>query len=210
MQNVKWRFSFDLVPYEIALKFMQQRIKQIYHNTAQETIWLLEHPHMYSAGVSAHSNDLIDSKFLPVYQTNRGGRYTYHGPGQRIIYIMLDLKKLYGLKPNLSDYIFIFLQWIINALKIFGLKAERRAGRVGIWIINASKEYKIAAIGVKIKKWITYHGVALNVKPELSYYRGIVPCGITEHGVTSLYKLGVDIEFSEIDAVLYEEFYKIF
>jgi lipoyl(octanoyl) transferase len=212
MTYLNWRFSFGLAPYEFSFAFMQHRVQQIYEGNAQEMIWLLEHPSIYTAGVSARSEDLLDDRGLPVHYVNRGGKYTYHGPGQRIIYVMLNLKRQYGSKPDLSDYISRLEQWIINVLAVLNLKGERRAGRTGIWIIaeREHKEYKIAAIGVRVKKWITYHGIALNVKPILSHYAGIIPCGIREHGITSLHKLGVNVTLSEVDKILYREFYQLF
>ena len=201
-----------LVPYELGLAFMQHKAQQIYEGNSRETVWLLEHPPMYTAGISACTEDLLDNGGLPVYHANRGGKYTYHGPGQRIIYVMLNLKKQYGSRPDLSDYIFRLEQWIINVLAALNLKGQRRAGRTGIWIVAEMehKEYKVAAIGVRVKKWVTYHGIALNVKPVLSHYAGIIPCGIKEHGVTSLHKLGINITLSEVDKILYSEFYKVF
>ena len=184
----------------------------IRQNGAAETIWLLEHPPLYTAGTSANENDLIAPEF-PVHQTGRGGQYTYHGPGQRIAYVMLDLQKR---GADVRAYVDNLESWIIAALTDFGIRGERRTGRVGIWVDMTrhgkpmGTEAKIAAIGVRIKKWVTMHGLAINVCPDLSHFGGIVPCGIRGHGVTSLADLGCDASIADIDASLQKHFDAIF
>ncbi len=195
--------------YEFAIKSMEDRVAQITLKTAQELLWFVEHPPLYTAGTSANSSDLLDVSRFPVYQTGRGGQYTYHGPGQQVIYVMLDLKERNAMDVKL--YVRNLEQWLINALAVFGIKGQRRDGRVGIWVVLADKsEAKIAAIGIRVRKWVTYHGVALNICPDLSHFSGIVPCGISQYGVTSLEKLGIRVTKEEVQEVLKEEFNKIF
>jgi lipoyl(octanoyl) transferase len=181
---------------------MEARVAAIRAGTAAEKIWLLEHPPLYTAGTSAKAEDLRAARF-PVYESGRGGQYTYHGPGQRIAYVMLDLQKR---GPDLRRYIWTLEEWLILALQEFDVRAERREGRVGLWVdlssYGRSGEAKIAAIGVRVRKWVTYHGIALNVAPDLTHYDGIVPCGISEHGVTSLADLGVSITMENVNWVL--------
>jgi lipoyl(octanoyl) transferase len=179
---------------------------------ARELVWLLEHPPIYTAGTSAQDTDLIDARF-PVYRTGRGGQFTYHGPGQRVGYVMLDLKSR---KPDVRAYVRDLEQWLIETLAELGVKGERREGRVGIWVqrgptslLNA-REDKIAALGVRIKRWVTLHGVALNVEPDLTHFAGIVPCGIRAHGVTSLADLGIPATMADVDVALKRSFRKIF
>src|SRR6516164_6283179 len=180
--QVEWKTSDGLVPYPQALAEMEARATAIAEGKAGELIWLLEHPPIYTAGTSAKDADLLDARF-PVYRTGRGGQFTYHGPGQRVAYAMLDLKRR---KPDVRAYVHDLEQWLIEALQEFGVKGERREGRVGIWVQRGSSEDKIAALGVRIKRWVSLHGVALNVAPDLSHFSGIVPCGVKAHGVTSL------------------------
>ena len=198
--ELEWRISDEPVDYEAAVAEMERRIAAIRTGTAPELVWLLEHPPLYTAGTSAREEDLLEPQYLPVHHTGRGGRYTYHGPGQRVAYVMLDLRRrgadVRGFVESLED-------WMIGTLARFNIKGERRAGRVGIWIDEGQgRESKIAAIGVRVRQWVTYHGVALNVDPDLSHYRGIVPCGIHEHGVTSLARQGVDVAMPAVDAAL--------
>src|SRR5580698_11608969 len=173
---------------------------------AREMVWLLEHPPIYTAGTSAKDSDLLDARF-PVYRTGRGGQFTYHGPGQRVGYAMLDLKRR---KPDVRAYVHDLEQWLIEALAEFNVKSERREGRVGIWVQRGTREDKIAALGVRIKRWVTFHGVALNVDPDLSHFSGIVPCGVCAHGVTSLADLGVPVSVADVDVALKKSFTKVF
>jgi len=173
---------------------------------ASEQVWLLEHPPIYTAGTSARDEDLIEARF-PVYRTGRGGQFTYHGPGQRVAYAMLDLKRR---KPDVRAYVCDLEEWLIQALAELGVKGERRQGRVGIWVQRGMREDKIAALGVRIKRWVSLHGVALNVDPDLSHFTGIVPCGVTQHGVTSLADLGIVASMADVDVALKRSFGKIF
>ncbi len=195
------------VPYEEALSIMEQRVADIIDGKAPELIWLLEHPPLYTAGTSSDETDLLDARKFPVYKAGRGGQYTYHGPGQRVAYVMIDLKKR---TPDLKHYIYLLEQWIINTLNRFNITGERRSERIGIWVDRGHREDKIAAIGVRVRKWVTFHGISLNIEPDLTHFSGIVPCGIKEHGVTSFIDLGHPVTMAEVDRVLIEEFYKVF
>jgi lipoyl(octanoyl) transferase len=198
--RIEWRISDVLIDYGEAVEEMERRVAAIREGTAPELVWLLEHPPLYTAGTSARDEELIDPGRLQVLRTGRGGRYTFHGPGQRIAYVMLDLTRRDG---DVRCHVHRLEEWMIGTLARFGIRGERRAGRVGIWVVRPEGgEDKIAAIGVRVRRWVTYHGVALNVAPDLDYYRGIVPCGIAEHGVTSLAALGVDATMAEIDHAL--------
>jgi len=206
--RIEWRIAEAPVDYEAAVEAMETRVAAIRAGLAPELVWLLEHPPLYTAGTSAREEDLLDPQYLPVHRTGRGGRYTYHGPGQRIAYVMLDLTRR---GADVRCHVHRLEEWMIRTLAHFGVKGERRQGRVGIWVVRSgAAEDKIAAIGVRVRRWVTYHGVALNVDPELDHYRGIVPCGIVEHGVTSLEALGVDATMAEIDQVLHATFAEIF
>lgn len=206
--QIEWRISDALVPYEEAETAMEARVAAIRAGTAPELVWLLEHPPLYTAGTSARASDLIAPDFLPVFQTGRGGQYTYHGPGQRIGYVMLDLQKR---GSDLRAYVHDLEEWLIRALLSFNVKGERRAGRVGIWIDEGGgRERKIAALGVRVRHWVSFHGVSLNVDPDLSHYRGIVPCGVSEHGITSLAALGITATLPEVDAALKAAFAEVF
>ncbi len=197
----EWKTSEDLVEYEDALSFMDERVAAIHEGGAQDLVWLLEHPSLYTAGTSAKDHDLLDDRF-PVYKAGRGGEYTYHGPGQRIAYVMMDLKKRQK-APDIKQYIYDLEAWVIGALAQFDIKAERREGRIGIWVETDDGEKKIAALGVRVRHWITLHGMALNVSPDLLHFEGIVPCGISEYGVTSMAEvLGRDVSMAEVDAAL--------
>jgi lipoyl(octanoyl) transferase len=206
--EIEWRISTIPVDYEPAVKEMEARVAAIREGAAPELVWLLEHPPLYTAGTSAHDEDLLEPSRLPVYRTGRGGRYTYHGPGQRIAYVMLDLTRR---DRDVRCHVHRLEEWMIRTLAHFGIKGERRDGRVGIWVVQpGGEEEKIAAIGVRVRRWVTYHGVALNLDPDLDHYRGIVPCGIADHGVTSLAKLGIAATMEEVDRTLRATFGEIF
>lgn len=211
--SIEWRISDDIVPYPAALAFMEERVAAIRAGTAPECVWLLEHPPLYTAGTSADPADLLEPDRFPVYQTGRGGQYTYHGPGQRVAYVMLDLKRRGG---DVRGYVRDLEEWIIRALARFGVKGERRVGRVGIWVDRGQgsgmggREDKIAAIGVRVRHWVSFHGIALNVDPDLSHFRGIVPCGIRQFGVTSLWDLGHTPTMPEADSALMRSFPEVF
>ncbi len=194
--------------YPAAVGFMEQRVEAIRNGQAAESVWLLEHPPLYTAGTSADVDELLDAERFPVYRTGRGGRYTYHGPGQRVAYVMLDLKQR---GPDIRAYVQALEAWLIATLARFGVNGECRAGRVGIWVnLGGGREAKIAALGVRVRRWVTYHGIALNLNPKLSDFDGIVPCGIAGHGVTSLRALGVTATMDEVDAALRDTFGAVF
>lgn len=205
---MEWITETGLVKYEPAVKLMEERVADIRSGVKDELIWLLEHPPLYTGGTSANPADLLNPQF-PVFETGRGGEFTYHGPGQRVAYVMLYLKKRQQV-PDIKKYVCQLEEWVIRSLAHFGVTGERRSGRVGIWVVTPSGEKKIAAIGVRIRHWVTYHGIAINVSPELSHFNGIVPCGISDFGVTSLHDLGVDASLADLDAALSQEFAKIF
>ena len=197
---VQWLVSDDLVGYPDAVAFMERRVEGIHAGREGEAVWLLEHPALYTAGTSAQADELLDSAALPVYPSGRGGRYTYHGPGQRVAYVMLDLRQR---GSDVRAYVHTLEAWIIATLARLGVRGERRANRVGIWVDQGGgREAKIAAIGVRVRRWVTYHGIAINVDPNLDHFGGIVPCGIAEHGVTSLNEMGVGATMAEVDAAL--------
>lgn len=197
---MEWRISEQLVPYPEALAFMEERVAAIRAGTAPECVWLLEHPPLYTAGTSADPKDLLAPDRFPVYQTGRGGQYTYHGPGQRVAYVMLDLKARGG---DVRGYVHDLEEWVIRALDRFLVKGERRDGRVGIWVNRGmGREDKVAAIGVRVRHWVTFHGIAINVEPDLSHFSGIVPCGISQYGVTSLWDLGLTPTLEDVDSAL--------
>jgi lipoyl(octanoyl) transferase len=202
--GVEWRISKTPVDYRIAIEEMESRVAAVRGGMAAELIWLLEHPPLYTAGTSAREGELLDPRRLPVHRAGRGGRYTYHGPGQRIAYVMLDLRRR---GQDVRCYVHQLEEWMIRTVAHFGVCGERRPGRVGIWVAQpGEREKKIAAIGVRVRQWVTYHGVALNIDPELDYYQGIVPCGIADHGVTSLAALGVAATMEEVDKILQTTF----
>jgi lipoyl(octanoyl) transferase len=204
MTPVEWKISDRPVPYDEALTAMNERVTAIGAGQTGDLVWLLEHPALYTAGTSARPEDLLDPGALPVYQTGRGGQYTYHGPGQRVGYLMLDLNRR---GRDLRAFVRQLEAWIIATLASFGIEGGTREGRVGVWVVDAQgREAKIAALGLRVRRWITLHGISLNVAPELEHYQGIVPCGIREHGVTSLAALGVDATMAEVDAVLKRTF----
>jgi len=204
--QLEWKISDALVSYPEAVAEMEARAAALAEGRAGEQVWLLEHPPIYTAGTSAKDSDLIEARF-PVYRTGRGGQFTYHGPGQRVGYVMLDLKNR---KPDVRAYVHDLEQWLIQTLAEFNVKGERRQGRVGIWVQRGTREDKIAALGVRIKRWVTLHGVALNVEPDLSHFTGIVPCGVTAHGVTSLADLGIAVTMADVDVALKKSFKSVF
>ena len=206
--DIEWRVSDAPVPYPEAVAAMEERVAAIRAGRAPELVWLLEHPPLYTAGTSAKAPDLVDPGLLPVYRSGRGGQYTYHGPGQRVGYVMLDLQRR---GADLRRYVERLEEWLIRTLALFNVKGERRAGRVGIWIAEpGGSESKIAAIGVRVRHWVTFHGVALNVDPDLTHYRGIIPCGVREHGVTSLAAQGIAVAMPEVDAAMKRAFAMVF
>ena len=205
---IEWQTSGGLVPYPEALAAMEERVGAIRDHDAAELVWLLQHPPLYTAGTSAAADELLDGQRFPVYAAGRGGRYTYHGPGQRIAYLMLDLKRRGG---DLRRYVRQLEELAIRTLAGFGVRGERREGRIGIWVVlPGGREAKIGAIGVRVRRWVTYHGLALNLAPDLSHFEGIVPCGISEYGVTSLAALGVQAELADLDAALRRSFAELF
>lgn len=207
---IEWRLSDAPVAYQAAVAEMETRVATIRAEAASELVWLLEHPPLYTAGTSARPEDLLEPGRLPVYRSGRGGQYTYHGPGQRIAYVLLDLDTPERGR-DIRCHVWRLEEWIIAALTRFNVKGERRDGRIGVWVIgHDGREEKIAAIGVRVRHWVSYHGVALNVDPNLEHFRGIVPCGIAEHGVTSLAALGIAASMSEVDIALRATFDEVF
>jgi lipoyl(octanoyl) transferase len=208
---VGWAVSTDYVPYPAAVAAMEARAAAIADGAAGELIWLLEHPPLYTSGVSAKPGDLIEPDRFPVFESGRGGQFTYHGPGQRVAYVMLDLTKR---GRDVRAFVAALEAWIIDALAAFNVTGELRDGRVGVWVERKgagwSREDKIAALGVKLRKWVSFHGISLNVEPNLTHFSGIVPCGQTEHGVTSLVDLGLPVTLDEVDAALKASFEKVF
>lgn len=212
-QIAEWTIESGLTAYPDALAAMQARAAAIHDGTAAERIWLVEHPPLYTAGTSARDADLLGAGDAQVFRTGRGGQWTYHGPGQRIAYVMLDLTRPHGSVParDIRGFVAGLEAWLIDTLATFGVRGETREGRVGIWVVDpAGNESKIAAIGVRVSRWVSYHGIALNVAPDLARYGGIVPCGISEHGVTSLAALGITVSMQEVDAALAQAFTHIF
>lgn len=210
-----WVTAPSPVPYDEAVVFMEARAAAIHAGEADEMVWLVEHPPLYTSGVSARPEDLLDARF-PVFESGRGGQFTYHGPGQRVAYVMLDLDKR---GRDVRTFVRGLEQWIIGALAAFNIEADVREGRVGVWVERRSvnddgalsvREDKIAAIGVKVRRWVSFHGISLNVEPDLDHFRGIVPCGIREHGVTSLADLGLTAGMDEADAALKTSFERVF
>ena len=208
---VEWAVSTGYVDYEPAVAAMEARVAAIAAGEAEEVVWLLEHPPLYTAGVSARDDDLLAPDRFPVHRTGRGGQFTYHGPGQRVAYVLLDLNRR---GKDVRAFVHGLEDWIIGALGQFGVEAGMREGRVGVWVERKgagwSREDKIAAIGVKVRKWVSFHGISLNVEPDLDHFGGIVPCGITEHGVSSLVDLGVLATMDEADGALKASFQRVF
>lgn len=203
---VDWCITDGLTPYAEAVAIMEARVAAISAGTARELVWLVEHPPLYTAGTSAKAADLLSADF-PVFETGRGGEHTYHGPGQRVAYVMLDLKRR---NPDVRAYVKTLEQWLINTLAHFGVRGMVREGRIGVWVEKPDgSEAKIAALGIRLRKWVSYHGISLNLNPHLEHFSGIVPCGIREYGVTSLADLGVNAKINELDQTLKIEFEKL-
>ncbi len=209
---VEWLYADQLVPYSDAVSFMETRADQIRAGTAPETIWMLEHPPIYTAGTSAKPQDLLDPQRFPVHKSQRGGQYTYHGPGQRIVYVMLDVAQR---GHDVRRFVQQMENWVVTALAEFNVAGHIRAGRVGVWVERPDKpktaegrlaEDKIAAIGIRIRKWVSFHGLSINVDPNLDHFAGIVPCGIDNHGVTSLVDLGLPVTMTDLDVALKRTF----
>ena len=213
---VNWIKTDEFISYPDALERMEQIVSRLISGDENEHIWLLEHPELYTAGTSANSSDLVDPDLFPVYTSQRGGQYTYHGPGQRIAYVMLDLNKR---GKDVRKYVNSLEEWIIQTLAEFDIKGERRKDRVGVWVVRKDRplspsgnflEDKIAAVGVRLRKWVSFHGIAINVNPNLEHYKGIVPCGIQQHGVTSLHDLGLEASMDDLDNALSKTFKNVF
>ena len=213
---IEWKTSDGLVPYDEAVTFMEARAAAIAAGEASECIWLLEHPPLYTAGTSAKPDDLTDPDRFPVYPSKRGGQYTYHGPGQRVVYVMLDVgKRGHDVRRFVQD----LEAWVIAALAEFNVTGEIRCGRVGVWVQRPEKtrtasggvaEDKVAAIGIRLRKWVSFHGISINVEPDLDHFSGIVPCGITDYGVTSLVDLGLPVTMADVDGALRRSFEQVF
>lgn len=213
---VEWRISAGRTDYESALREMETRADAIRDGTAGELVWLLEHPPLYTAGTSAKASDLVQPDRFPVFNAGRGGEYTYHGPGQRVAYVMLDLKRR---KADVRAFVVALEDWIIATLARFNVKGERREDRVGVWVVRPDRppssdgspaEDKIAAIGIRLRRWVSFHGIAVNVEPDLSHFTGIVPCGVRDHGVTSLVDLGLPLTMADFDIALKQAFEEVF
>jgi lipoyl(octanoyl) transferase len=202
--TLEWRVSDGLTPYPDALALMRDRVAAIRAGTAAELVWSVEHPPIYTAGTSAKPAELTDPNRFPTFEAGRGGQWTYHGPGQRTVYVMLDLTQPHGAVPvnDIHCYVNALEEWLIHALSHFNVRGERRKGRVGIWVASGPTEAKIGAIGVRVTRWVSWHGVSLNVDPDLSHFSGIVPCGVREHGVTSLAALGIPATMHDADVAL--------
>ena len=208
---VAWTTSKEPVAYPLALAAMEERARQIRAGDATELIWLLKHPALYTAGTSAQIADLKDPDRFPIYTAGRGGQYTYHGPGQRIAYVMLDVQRRFG--SDVRAFVCALEHWVIDSLAEFGIRGEIRPGRVGVWVVLPNEggvEKKIAAIGIRIRRGVSFHGISLNVAPDLTHYDGIVPCGIAEHGVTSLHDLGHPASMKDVDMSLRRTFERTF
>lgn len=209
--SIEWKISKTPVPYMEALSFMEERVELIHKGEASELIWFLEHPPLYTLGTSGQEKDILRED-VPAFKTGRGGQATFHGPGQRVAYLMLDLSKR---NKDLKAYIWCLEEALKNTLGDLGVPAERREGRVGLWVSpsfssSLKVESKIAAIGVRVRRWVTYHGISLNVSPDLSYFQGIIPCGLNQYGVTSLKDLGLEVSFAKVDTLLQKHFQSLF
>jgi lipoyl(octanoyl) transferase len=208
----EWRISPKPVPYPAAVAEMEARVADIATQRQRELVWLLEHPPLYTSGTSGKPSDLLDPRF-PMYETGRGGQLTYHGPGQRVAYVMLDLKRR---RPDVRAYVAGLEEWIIRTLAAFNVRGERREDRVGVWVLRPDKgpghEDKIAAIGVRLRRWVSFHGIAINVEPELTHFSAIVPCGVADvrYGVTSLVDLGLPVTMEDVDVALRQAFEEVF
>jgi lipoyl(octanoyl) transferase len=203
IEDVEWQVSDAPVPYEEALATMEARAAAVREGTAPELVWLLEHPPLFTAGTSADPSELINPDHFPVFEAGRGGRYTYHGPGQRVGYVILDLEKR---GKDIRRFVHSLEGWMIDVLADLGVSAHRASGRIGIWVGEGTAEAKIGALGVRVKRWVTLHGFSINVAPDLSHFSGIVPCGISEYGVTSLAELGKQIPLMGVDDALKRSF----
>ena len=212
MDDVEWIVAQELVDYREAERFMEERVAQIRAGSAREAIWLLEHAPLYSAGTSAQPKDLLNAASFPVYSTKRGGQYTYHGPGQRVIYVMLDLEKR---GKDVRAFVKSLEHWVIATLQEFGIHGVIRDGRVGVWVtqnlnthlpLGQGQEDKIAALGIRLRKWVSFHGISINVAPNMSHFDGIVPCGLPQFGVTSFQRLGLNVTLDELDSALRDTF----
>ena len=210
-EPMEWRISDAPVAYDEAVAEMERLAALIADGQARERVWLIEHPPLYTAGTSARDADLIEPGRFPVHRSGRGGQFTYHGPGQRVAYVMLDLKRR---QPDLRRFVLALEGWLIATLDQFNIRGERREDRVGVWVGRPEKgegaEDKIAAIGIRVRRWVSFHGISLNVEPDLSHFDGIVPCGVTGHGVTSLVDLGLPVTMPEVDSVLRAQFEQVF
>lgn len=213
---VEWRVEPGHTPYPHAISFMEARAEAIRAGSAPEMVWLVEHPPLYTAGTSADAHDLIEPDRFPVFSAGRGGEYTYHGPGQRVAYVMLDLKRR---REDVRAFVAALEQWIIATLAAFNIRGERREDRVGVWVVRPDRptmpdgtpaEDKIAAIGIRLRRWVSFHGIAINVEPDLSHFGGIVPCGVQDHGVTSLVDLGLPVTMDDVDVALKTAFSDVF
>ena len=213
---VEWLVSPGYTAYDDAVAFMERRVAAIREGSADELVWLVEHPPLYTAGTSARSEDLIDAERFPVHRSGRGGEYTYHGPGQRVAYVMLDLKRR---REDVRAFVAALEGWIITTRAAFNVRGERREDRVGVWVVRPDRpaapdgspaEDKIAAIGIRLRRWVSFHGIAINVEPDLSHFSGIVPCGVTDHGVTSLVDLGLPLTMADVDKELRAGFEHVF
>lgn len=208
LETVEWVRADGLIEYPSAVATMEERVAAIRAGTTPELVWLVEHPPLYTGGTSAKSEDLLTANRFPVFETGRGGQYTYHGPGQRVAYVMMDLKQRDG---DIRRYVRDLEQLLIDTAGDFGVTAERREGRVGVWVARSDgREDKIGALGVRVRRGVTYHGIALNVNPQLEHFSGIVPCGVREHGVTSLADLGVSTTMDDVDTAMQRNFERIF
>ena len=208
--RIEWLTSATPVPYDAAVAAMERRVAEIHAGQAAQAVWLLEHPSLYTAGTSARAEDLLDAGRFPVFASDRGGQYTYHGPGQRVAYVMLDLKRR---GSDVRAFVGHLEDWLIATLARFAVTGKRRQGRVGIWVARTGdpgREEKVAAIGLRIRHWVSFHGVSINVAPDLEHFAGIVPCGVAEHGVTSLRDLGCAATMANVDGALKETFVAVF
>ena len=214
--EVEWKKSAGLVPYEQAVEWMERRVAQIIAGEASEVIWLLEHPALYTAGTSSNEKDLIDPNRFPVFKAKRGGQYTYHGPGQRVVYVILDVAKR---GRDIRKFVKNLEIWVINTLAKLNVVGEIREGRVGVWVQRPDlpklpsgfiAEHKIASIGIRLRKWVSFHGISINLEPNLEHFSGIIPCGIDSFGVTSLSDLGQKVTLNELDIILRKEFTNLF
>lgn len=209
---IEWLTTPGLTPYPVAVAAMEARVAAIRAGRVPEAVWLVEHPPLYTAGTSARPEDLVEPDRFPVFQTGRGGQFTYHGPGQRVVYVMLDLDRT---GRDIRRFVAALEAWVIDALAEFGIRGELREGRVGVWVVRPDRppqpdgspaEDKIAAVGIRLRRWVSFHGLAINVEPALDHYRGIVPCGIRTHGVTSLVDLGLPVGMADLDLALMRHF----